>query len=191
MVVVRNARKSGAETEFGLRLTAIFRLRFQSSKFRFQIPDFRFSGHDTYRPLRRRAGGAACRSDPWPDSAAAGRRARAGVQAADDPRVQPEIAAGHAAASRAAREVPSRRHPQPPADADLARRVRPGDERDGGEQPPNPRQPERLVRRSAAPRRRRLEGQQVQGPHGPVREHQLRRLCRSRLRREGRQTAGR
>ena len=38
---------------------------------------------------------------------------------------KPQVAARRAAASGAAREVPGHRHPQPSADADLARRVRP------------------------------------------------------------------
>ncbi len=130
-------------------------------------------------------------ADARSDSPASRRRARTRVQAADDPRVQAEVAAGHAAASGAAREIPGHRHPQPSADADLARRVRPRDERDGGEQPPDPRQPERLVRRPSAPGRRCAQGQQVQGPHGPVRQHQLRRPGRPRLRREGGQAARR
>ena len=96
---------------------------------------------------------------------------RAGVPAADHPRIQAAVDARRAAAPGAAREVSGHRLPQPPADADLGRTSSNASVEGDGR-----RSTCRcwstlsgIVRRSAAPGARRDAGQPVQGSDGAVR----------------------
>src|SRR2546428_8974792 len=133
IVVHRSAVRREGGTEFGLRLAAIFPFsiawgptptpdalarwcsRVSRTGRRRHAPRGFTSSARVPRYIWRRGRSATAGTDP----SASGRGPRARAQTADDPRVQAEVDAPRAAASRAAREVSSHRHPQSSVDADL------------------------------------------------------------------------